>query len=348
MPTFRAKDLEALTSAIFEAAGSPDDVAARLGQALVTSNLMGVDSHGVVQIPLYVQWVREGQVKPTVEIEIVRETPNIAVVDGHWGFGQVTAQKGMQLAIKKARQHQISLVGLVNCNHIGRLGEYTMMAAEQGLIGITVANAGPEEVAPFRGAERIFDTNPISVAVPAGKMHPFLLDYATSACAEGKLRVASNKGASIPEGWILDKDGSPSTDPNDFYQGGVILPFGGHKGYALALLVDLLGGALTCAGCTCLPEYGGGNGVVMGAIDVEAFRPLDEFAENADRLFTRVKQSKTIPGFEEILIPGEPEFRQLEKRKRDGIPVDDTTWGKILDVAGELRVDVDAALTRSD
>jgi LDH2 family malate/lactate/ureidoglycolate dehydrogenase len=344
MPKLRAQELEALTSAIFKAAGSPDDVAERLGLALVGSNLMGVDSHGVVQIPLYVEWVRQGQVEPGANVEVVRETPNIAILDGHWGFGQVTAQKGMQLAIEKAKRNQISLVGLINCNHIGRLGEYTMMAMAEGLIGIVVANAGPEEVAPFGGAERVFDTNPISVAVPAAKAHPFLLDYATSACAEGKLRVARNKGARIPEGWILDKDGKPSTDPNDFYEGGVILPFGGHKGYALALLVDLLGGALTCAGCTSLPEYGGGNGVLMGAIDVEAFRPLDEFIENADRLFTRVRQSKPMPGVSEILIPGEPEFRERKIRERDGIPIDDTTWTKILGVAGELQVDVDTVL----
>ena len=345
MPKLRAQELVALTSAIFKAAGSPDDVAERVGDALVGSNLMGVDSHGVVQIPLYVEWVRQGQVQPAAEVEVVRETPNIAILDGHWGFGQVIAQKGMQLAIEKAKRNQIALVGLMNCNHIGRLGEYTMMAASEGLIGVAVANAGPEEVAPFGGAERVFDTNPISVAVPAGKMHPFLLDYATSACAEGKLRVASNKGVSIPEGWILDKDGKPSTDPNDFYAGGVILPFGGHKGYALALLVDLLGGALTCAGCTSLPEYGGGNGVLMAAIDVEAFRPLDEFAENADRLFTRVRQSRPMPGVSEILIPGEPEFREREIRMRDGVPVDDTTWAKIVGVAAELQVDVDTVLS---
>ncbi len=344
MPKLRALKLEALTSAIFKAVGSPDDVAERVGQALVGSNLMGVDSHGVVQIPLYVEWVRQGQVRPAAKVEIVRETPNVAILDGHWGFGQVTAQRGMQLAIEKAKRNQISLVGLINCNHIGRLGEYTMMAVAEGLIGITFANAGPEEVAPFGGAERVFDTNPISVAVPAGKMHPFLLDYATSACAEGKLRVASNKGASIPEGWILDKNGRPSTDPNDFYEGGVILPFGGHKGYALALLVDLLGGALTCAGCTSLPEYGGGNGVLMAAIDVEAFRPLDEFVGNVDRLFTKVRESKPMPGVREILIPGEPEFREQEIRTRHGIPIDDTTWAKILTVARELQVDVDAIL----
>jgi uncharacterized oxidoreductase len=344
MPVFTKEQLESVTSAIFKAAGSPDPVASRLGQALVASNLMGVDSHGVVQIPGYVQWVREGQVQPAAEMEVVRETATTAIIDGHWGFGQVVAQKGMEMAIDKAKQSQIALVGLMNCNHVGRLGEYTMMAAERGLIGAAVANAGPEEVAPYGGASRVFDTNPISVAIPAGEASPFLLDYATSACAEGKLRVARNKGAKIPEGWILDKDGRPSSNPGDFYDGGVILPFGGHKGYALALMVDLLGGALTCAGCTCLPEYKGGNGVVMIAIDIEAFRPMADFAENTDRLFAKVKASKTAPGFTEILIPGEVEAREQARRLKEGIPVDEKTWSDIVAVAKGLGVEVEAIL----
>ncbi len=344
MPRFSADQLRKVSVAMFRAAGAADDVAGRVSEALVSSNLMGFDSHGVVHIPEYVGWIREGQIDPHDNLEVVKETASTALIDGHWGFGQVVAAKGMRIAIEKAQKCQISLVAIFNCNHIGRVGEYPMMAAERGMVGVVLANAGPVEVAPYGGVERVFDTNPISVAVPAGEMNPFLMDYATSACAEGKLRVARNRGERVPEGWILDKDGQPSTDPNDFYEGGVILPFGGHKGYALNLLIDLLGGALAGAGCACTPQYQGGNGVLMMAIDIEAFRSLEEFKADADCLFARVKAVKPAAGVKEILIPGEPDFRAREARTREGILVEDRTWEEIAGLAKELGIDVDRLL----
>jgi uncharacterized oxidoreductase len=254
----------------------------------------------------------------------------------------------MRMAIEKARQNCLGMVAIAHCGHIGRAGEYSMLAAQQGLIGIVACNTGEATVAPFGGTGRTLATNPISCAVPAGKSKPFWMDFAASACAEGKLKIARAKGKPVPDGWILDKNGKPTNNALDFYDGGVILPWGGHKGYALCLLLDILGGALTGHGCTSLPEYKGGNGVLTLAIDIEAFMPLAQFEDTVDRLFQRVKSGPLAPGFDEILIPGEIEFRAREARERDGIPVPETVWQDILQEARLLGVEPELLAISAD
>ena len=346
MPTFAANQLRRVGQSIFEAVDTPPDVARQVSDSLVTNNLMGHDSHGVIRIPSYLRKISERQIIPQAQPQVIRETPTTALLDGHWAFGQVVAGRGMEIAIAKAREHNIAAVGMFHCPHIGRVGEYPAMAAEQGMIGIAVCNSGPPGgiVAPFGGRKPFFSTNPLALAVPAGERPPLLLDFATSVVAEGKVRVARNRGKQIPEGWIMDSEGNASTDPHDLYQGGALLPFGAHKGYGLALFVDILGGILTGTGCTAMPDYDGGNGTFMIAIDIQSFHPLAKFKASVDHFIAAVKKVPLAPGVEEILVPGEIEYRTQVQRKREGILVEEVTWSEIVQAAQELGVEMQGLL----
>jgi uncharacterized oxidoreductase len=226
-----------------------------------------------------------------------------------------------------------------------------MMALEQNMIGVLFANSDIS-VAPWGGRRPMLGTNPVSFAIPAGKEKPIVVDYATAAVAEGKIRAAFLRGDKIPDGWILDKDGKPSTNPADLFEpplppvqvkiAGAQLPMAGHKGFGLGLVVDILGGALTGAGCD--GDVKMGNGVFLEAINVDSFIPLKNYQATVDKLIRDIKASPKAPGVTEILMPGEPELKAAEKRSRDGIPIPDATWAGIVNVAKELRVDLDKVL----
>lgn len=339
MPIYSAKYLMEVTTKIFEAAGATEYEAACVAEHLVKSNLVGHDSHGVVVIPEYIEMIKKRRIRPGAELEVLEETPTTALIDGNWGFGQVVAKEAMEIAVKKAKANGVSAVGIRHIYHIGRLGYYSMMAAEQDMIGVVMCNSGPI-MAPYGGRARVLSSNPISVAVPAGKRKPFLMDFATSVVAGNKIIVAYNRGERIPLGWMLDKNGKPTGDPSDIFDGGVLVPFGGHKGYALALLVDILGGILTGHGYTSSPEFEAGNGTFMMAIDVGRFMSIDAFKERVDALLETVKGSPRASGFQEILIPGELEFRAEAKRLKEGIYVSEKTWQSIVAVAEELGVKI--------
>jgi LDH2 family malate/lactate/ureidoglycolate dehydrogenase len=346
MPTFTAQQLQRVGQAIFEAGGAPRDVAQRVSDSLVISNLMGHDSHGVIRIPSYLRSIERGRITPQAQPEVVRETATTALLDGHWAFGQVVAARGMEVAIAKAKEQNMAAVGMYHCPHIGRVGEYPAMAAQQGMVGIAVCNSGPPggNVAPYGGRKPFFSTNPLSLAVPAGERPPLLVDFATSVVAEGKVRVARNRGEQIPEGYIIDSEGHSSTNPQDLYEGGALLPFGKHKGYGLALFVDILGGVLTGAGCTAMPDYDGGNGTFVMAIDIQNFRPLADFKAYMDDMFAAIKEVSLAPGVEEIFIPGEIEYRTQAQREREGIFVEEVTWAQIAEAGQGLGVDVEGLL----
>ena len=195
-------------------------------------------------------------------------------------------------------------------------------------------------VAPYGGGGRVLGTNPIAAAVPVAGRPPLVIDFATSAVAEGKLRLARQQGKAIPEGWILGPDGEPSTDPEDFYAGGVLLPMAGHKGSGLSLLVEFLGGILTGRGCPAFPDFTPGNGVLFLALSVEAFRPLEAFQGEGAALCERVKATPPAAGFREVLLPGEPEWRTAERRRAEGIPVDEATWRQLVEAAMALAIPV--------
>ncbi|MEW6357317.1 MAG: Ldh family oxidoreductase [Planctomycetota bacterium] len=348
MPIFPEQKLRGIASCIFQAASCPKDEADTVADVLVNSNLVGHDSHGVIRISQYVKELRAGKIKPGAEIRIARETPATAVLDCGWGFGPVAAKRAMMLAVEKAEATSISCVTTRNCNHVGRLGEYPVIASDAGMIGIAMVNnhGGGQVMAVYGGRAKRLSPNPISVAIPRRAAHPILLDITSSVVAEGKLRVMRNKGLRIPEGWIVDHAGRPSTDPNDFYANppGAILPMGGivaHKGYGLSLVIDILCGALSGAGCSREGNQPIGNAMVAIAIKIENFTTPDEFDKEIADLVAYVKASPLIPGFTEVLLPGEPEFRELDKRRARGTEIDDETWRQIKEAAESVGVTVD-------
>jgi uncharacterized oxidoreductase len=334
---------------IFEALKVPREEAAWVAELLVRANLAGHDSHGVIRIPQYAQAIKSALVRPGIPPDIVKESPSTALIDGHWGLGQVVARRAMELAIHKAREAKISSVCAYNLYHVGRLADYTRMAAEQDFAAIMTVNGGGASpiVAPFGGAAGRLATNPIAIAFPTGGPVPFLLDMATSVVAEGKVRVKRNRGERTPEGWLLDNRGHPTTDPNALYQEprGAILPLGGnagHKGFGLAMVVEILGGILARAGYARQGVNRFSNGTFIVVIEISAFVEPSQFRAEIDDLLTYVKSAPKAPGVEAIFHPGEPEALEHERRERDGIPLEDETWQQITALAQELGIAIPA------
>ncbi|MCX8171478.1 MAG: Ldh family oxidoreductase [Candidatus Bathyarchaeota archaeon] len=341
MPIFHANQLINTGTKIFSAAGAPLEEARLVSELLVKSNLVGHDSHGIIRVIQYVGEIEKGFIKPGARIQVIKENSSTAILNGDWNFGQVVAKRSMELAIEKAKKNAIGIVCAFNCNHIGRLADYAIMASENNMIGIVVANS-TKFVAPFGGKERVLSTGPICFAFPSNLEFPFVIDVATSVVAEGKVRVALHKGEKIPYGWIIDKDGNPSDNPKDLYDGGALLPLGGdehgHKGFGLGLAVEVLSGILTGAGCA-YEEDKRGNGVFFEVIDVEKFMSIEEFKKKVSDLIKVIKNSKLRPGFKEILIPGELEYLTERKRLKEGIYVPEKTWEEIKSLAKKLGID---------
>lgn len=347
MPTFAPEHLQDIASRILASAGVPAGEAEAVAQSLVASNLLGHDSHGVIRITQYLTMIRDGHVKPGAEVTVVQDVGSTAVLDGNYGFGQVVARKAMEVAMAKARSNGTGSVAVRRCSHVGRLGEYPMMAAEHGMIGMAMVNnhGGGLCMAPWGGIERRLSPNPISVAVPTGEGDPIVLDMTSSVCAEGKLRVMRNRGQALPEGWIIDAQGRPATDPAAFYgpPQGALLPLGGtvgYKGFGLCMVMDILAGALSGAGCSGSSDAFGLQGLFATVIDIASFTKPEEFQERVSGLIRYVKSPPTAPGVEEILVPGEPEFRERRRRLRDGIPVDDETWRQMVRAAETVGLDL--------
>jgi uncharacterized oxidoreductase len=344
MPVFMAEQLRKVGTEIFVAAGAPREEAEWVSKLLVKANLVGHDSHGIIRVIQYVKAIQKGEVNPDAKTEVVRETRASALLDGNWGFGQVVAKNAMEIAISKAKMNTIGTVCAFNAYHIGRLADYTTMAVENGMIGIAMANA-PKTVAPHGGMERLLSTGPLSYAFPAGGEIPFVLDISTSVVAEGKVKVALHKEDKIPEGCLIDKNGNPSINPADLYDGGALLPLGGdsfgYKGFGIGLVVEVLSGILSKSGFSYLPEKRG-NGLFFQAMDIESFMPVDEFKEQIDALIQKTKSSKLRLGFTEILIPGEPELRTEKERQKQGIYIPDRTWEEIKATAATVNLNVDA------
>jgi uncharacterized oxidoreductase len=346
MPTFRFETLRDLARDVAAALGAPPEEAAIIGDSIARSNLAGHDSHGVIRLEQYAKMVRSGEIVPGAPVEIVRETPCTAVLDGGWNFGQVVARRAVEIGIRKAREYGTGTVSVRNSNHLGRLGEYPLIAAEAGMVCFaTVNNHGRGNlVAPFGGSDGRLSTNPLSFACP-GPERPIVVDITTSVVAEGKVRIKKNAGQPVPEGWIIDHEGRPTTDPEALYTTprGAILPFGGpvgHKGFALGVMVDVLSGALSGAGCSHSSTCRLGNAMFFHVIDPEKFLPREEFLEHVTILQNHIKASPPAPGFQEVLMPGEPELREEARRLREGIVVDDETWRQFAACARELGVDV--------
>jgi len=336
-----AERLRKLGADIFAAQGLSREKAELLSETLVEANITGHDSHGVSYFVTYSDRIKKGYIDVDAEPTVARETDSTALVDGHDAPGQITARYVIELAVRKAKEQKVSAVGAFNCNHIGRVGYYTNLAAQKGVVAMMFVNVGHPSVSVYGGLGRVLGTNPFSAAVPTGKARPYLLDYATSVVAAGKLSIARSKNEKIPMYWTKDKDGNATDDPMAYREGGWLLPFGEHKGYCLQLLMELLGAVLTGSRMGTDPEREppSPNGVLAVAIDPEAFIGLDPFKERADALFSHVKKVRPEPG-SRVLIPGEPEWETREQRLRDGIPIPEETWDNIIKLANELGINL--------
>ena len=325
------------------AVGTDEEEAAWVAECLVLSNLKGVDSHGVQQIPGYVKDIQEGFLRPGAELRLLREMDAIAFFDGGWGYGYTMARDAMRMTMEKARKAGIAYAGIRNIHHIGRVGRWAEMALEEDMIGFA-SQPGGVYVAPWGGIDRKLPIAPIAVAIPAGSFPPIVIDMSLGPISGGRTAILALRDMKVPLGWYVDDEGEPTDDPKVFHGGGgAQLPLGqaglGYKGMALSLVIDVLGGPLLGLGAARVHAFRR-RGVFLGAINVEAFTPIDEFKECMDSVIADLKSSRLAGGFEEILMPGEPEWREMERRKREGIFLDDEIYRGILDAARTLGVDV--------
>ena len=333
--------------------GVPAGDARTTTDVLVTADLRGIESHGVARLGRYVNGLKQGFIKPKDQSRVIRETKATALLDGGQSLGQVVGRKGMDLAIKKARDTAVGVVAVRNSNHYGIAGYYSLMALEHNLVGVSTTNAGPLVVPTF-GRTAILGTNPISLAAPALKEKAFVLDMATSTVPRGKVEVYNRLGKPMPHGWAVDETGRSSTDPKRVLNalanrlGGGLLPLGGegedlggHKGYGLALMVDVLSGVLSGA-ATGLQVYADEQRPNVGhffmALDPAAFRPLDEFRRDMDRLARELKDSPKAHGQDRIYVHGEKSFARMEKYRQEGIPLDPKVVENLKKIGADLGV----------
>jgi uncharacterized oxidoreductase len=347
MPNISAERLTRTVVDIFSKAGCSAAEAARIAHYLVAANLTGHDSHGVARVARYVPLLRDGMLVADQKVELLVDTPVVAVVDGKFGFGQTVAPQAVEIGIEKCKHMGLAAVALRNAGHIGRAADWAEMAAQVGFVSIHFVNAaGSVLVAPFGSAERRFSTAPYCVGVPLAGREPLLLDFATSIVAEGKVFVASQGGKPIPNDALIGPDGVPSGDARLLYGDyvatgkrdlgagkGAIRAFGDHKGSGLALMCELLGGALTGNGATA-PRPRMTNGMFSLYIDPAHLDPEHFFPQEVSRYVDFVKQATPVRSAE-VLLPGEPEQVMRAQRLRDGVPLPDETWRSLLD-AGRL------------
>lgn len=324
-----------------EAVGvSPDD-AALVAEHLVEADLRGLDSHGLSRLPVYVRRIGKGLMEPRTGPEIVRETPVAALMDARHGLGIVVADRAMRIAAAKAKEVGMGCVGVRNSTHCGFLAFYTRRAALEDLIAFAFTNAAASQ-APWGGREPYFGTNPLSVGIPRRDGPPIVVDMATTVAARGKIRLAAQKGERIPEGWAIDREGRPTTDPRAAMEG-LILPVGGPKGYGLALLVDVLSGVLT--GGVFGPEVGAlaedrrqRVGHFFLALRADLFVPLDQFLGSVEEMARQIKACPPMVGFERVLLPGEPEEIRSESNRRAGITMSEAVVRELEALGEELGV----------
>ena len=343
MTVFTPEYLHKVAYHIYRAKGVSHEEAEVVATHQVKANLVGHDSHGVIHIAEYVERINKGHIVPGAPFVVEKEAPCTAVINGNWGFGFVVTEKAMRMAIEKAKVNGVASITVHYQSHIGRLGDYPTMAIQEGMIAMVTADsgAGPKAVAPFGGRARRLGTNPICIGIPSDLEGPVLLDMATSAVAAGKIALARNRREPVPEGWIIDKDGNPTTDPEDYRAGGAILPVGadqGHKGYGLSFMVEVFSGLLTGLGFGLDPLARHNDGCFITVYNVEHFRPLAEFKKEVKEFAEFVKTSPPAAGFSEVMYPGEPEYRTEQTRRRDGIDVEEETWQQITTMMEELGV----------
>ena len=345
--TYTSEYLREFCSKVFKHFKVPEDDANLAADVLAASDLRGIESHGVARLHTYFDMLTLGRINPQPEIKIVRQSASTATVDGDNGLGLVVGPRANQIAMDKAAEAGTGWVSVCNTNHYGIAGYYVLEALKRDLIGWSMTNT-TKLVAPLWGGERMLGTNPIAIAFPGKKNPPIVIDMATSACAYGKVEMARRKGEKVPAGWVIDSDGSNTEVPDEMVNGGALLPLGsfremgGHKGYALAMMVDVLCCVLSGAnwGPWAPPfalrqeipsrSVGKGIGHFFGAMQIEAFIDPDEFKNQIDDLIETFRKTKPQPGTDGVLIPGDPERIAFAERSKSGIPL-------VMPVVEELR-----------
>ncbi len=347
MPTIAPDQLEQFAKALLAAGGATDDEAACVAASLVGADLRGYGSHGVMRIPFYVQALATGEVVSQAELSILQRSASRIAADANWGFGQVQAARLAAELTTMAESEGVAVGTLLHCGHIGRLGQYCEAAAADNFVSMLMVNShgAAVRVAPPGGKAPRLSTNPLAIGVPHDD-EPLVLDFSTSATAEGKVRVLKIAGQKCPEGWIIDSDGRPTTDPNALYADppGSILPMGGpqaYKGFGLGLMIEVLTGALSGGLCAReVPYPKKGNCVFMMLLDPEAFGGADHFAAEVQQLVDYVRSCPRLNGVNRILLPGDPERAALAERQARGIAIDDENWGQLVRLAEKLSVPV--------
>ncbi len=334
-----ARELTAYVATILIATGSSATEAQAVADNLVLANLSGHDSHGVGMVPRYVDAVLEGGLQPNAAVRVVLDTGTLLTLDGQRGYGQVVGEQAMQLGMARARQHGSCIMTLANAHHLGRIGHFAEMAVAQGLVSLHFVNVlSRPVVAPFGGGDGRYGTNPCCIGVPLGDREPFILDFATSRVAQGKMRVAHNEGRQVEPGTLIDEHGHPTTDPgvvvvpqsNGLF--GALLAFGEHKGYGLAVACELLGGALTGGGTWHRPADQARaviNGMLTILIDPARLGTQASLAQEAQAFVDWLRQSPPAPGSDGVQVAGEPERAARRQRLQAGIQIDDQTWAEI-------------------
>ena len=347
MPILREEVLRPLAFDIFSAAGIPEEDARIVADHLVDSHLAGHDSHGTWFMPGYARQMRSGYVRWD-ERKVVRDTPCLTIIDGRGANGIVAVTRAVDLAVEKARAATFGFVGLNSVTHIGRLGDYPPRIARQGLIGMVGLNGGGLFMAPHGSADRRLRPEPIAFSAPRRDGPPFMLDMTMSVVAGGKIEQKIVRGEPLPEGWLVDRNGDYVADGGRYHgdaANNAVLPLGGlqfgHKGHGLAMMVEMLVGPLSHAGCT-KQDGRGGQGVMVLAIDISAFTPLEDYVEEVEALAAWVRSARPLPGFPRVYAPGEIEEETRSRRRAEGFEIPDATWEEIAEVAAELGVEMPA------
>jgi LDH2 family malate/lactate/ureidoglycolate dehydrogenase len=336
----QADALRALTARIFAALGAPADIADVVAESLVDANLAGHDSHGALRIPQYVARVRAGDVRPAARPKMLQARQAAALLSGEWGFGQPAGQAAMDEAVRRAREYGIGAAGLVRCNHLGRMGEYAERAAAAGCAAMIWVGGLKQAAVPHGGSRPLLGTNPVAIGFPVRDEPPAVMDFATTAVAAGKVMAARAAHKPLPPGCIVDGQGRPITDPEQYFNGGALLPFAAHKGYALSVMTEFLGRALTGGDKLGETEPAQNihrhSGALFCAIDVGVFRPSGEAQASARDIVDRLRAIPPVPGVDRVLTPGEPEVRTRRARAASGIELAEDTWRAIAAAAAEV------------
>lgn len=341
---------------IFKKLGCNQDNARVIAEVLSEAELRGIQSHGIIRIPDYVEMYKKGKVNLNPNIKTIKETETTATIDADCGYGMIAAKKAMNLAIEKAKKYYISQVVVINSTHFGIAGYYSLMATRYKMVGICGTNANPI-VAPTFGVERMLGTNPIAVAIPAKSYPPFVADFATTPVARGKIDIYERENKKIPIGWIIDKNGNNTDDPSFLKEGGAILPLGSfyelanYKGYCMSAIIDIFSGVFGGANFgpfvpsqigyikDTRPQIGKGIGHFFMAIRIDAFRNEEEFLNDMDTWIKTFKNTKPVNEKQPVLIPGEPEYINTKNNLKYGILIKKETIEKLKPIINELQID---------